>query len=93
MLNYYFDFTVYDVDGGRDLDIFDINEGILEKKQKKNPEENVLFLPNSKFSSLKLSLCFNLIRGRVEPCRRGHSSWWGNLIELLSPTTQINGLD
>uniref|UniRef100_A0A3B4G8F3 Metalloendopeptidase n=1 Tax=Pundamilia nyererei TaxID=303518 RepID=A0A3B4G8F3_9CICH len=38
MLNYYFDFTVYDVDGGRDLDIFDINEGILEKKQKKkNP--------------------------------------------------------
>lgn len=51
MLNYYFDFTVYDVDGGRDLDIFDINEGILEKKQKKKtPEENVLFffqIPNS----------------------------------------------
>lgn len=51
MLNYYFDFTVYDVDGGRDLDIFDINEGILGKKQKKKtPEENVLFffqIPNS----------------------------------------------
>lgn len=76
MLNDYFVFTVYDVDGGRDLDIFDINEGILEKKQKKKtPEENVLFFfPNSKFSSLKLSLCFNLIRGRVGPCRRGHSS-------------------
>lgn len=75
MLNYYFDFTVYDVDGGRDLDIFDINEGILEKKQKKKPRRKCsLFLPNSKFSSLKLSLCFNLIRGRVEPCRRGHSS-------------------
>lgn len=71
MLNDYFVFTVYDVDGGRDLDIFDINEGILEKKPKK---KRSLFLPNSKFSSLKLSLCFNLIRGRVEPCRRGHSS-------------------
>uniref|UniRef100_A0A3P9DFZ9 Metalloendopeptidase n=1 Tax=Maylandia zebra TaxID=106582 RepID=A0A3P9DFZ9_9CICH len=31
MLNYYFDFTVYDVDGGRDLDIFDINEEINAK--------------------------------------------------------------
>uniref|UniRef100_A0A3Q4H5R6 Metalloendopeptidase n=1 Tax=Neolamprologus brichardi TaxID=32507 RepID=A0A3Q4H5R6_NEOBR len=46
MLNDYFVFTVYDVDGGRDLDIFDINEGILEKKQKKkNPRRKCsLFL-------------------------------------------------
>lgn len=48
MLNYYFDFTVYDVDGGRDLDIFDINEGILGKKQKKKPQKK-MFSFSSKF--------------------------------------------
>lgn len=49
MLNYYFDFTVYDVDGGRDLDIFDINEGILEKKQKKKKPQKKMFSFSSKF--------------------------------------------
>lgn len=46
MLNYYFVFTDYDVDGGRDLDIFDINEGILEKENKKQKK---MFSFSSKF--------------------------------------------
>lgn len=58
-------FADYDVDGGQDLDIFDINEGMPQGGRSD-------FFSSSRQIIQVISFVLRLHRGRVESCGGGH---------------------
>lgn len=71
---FFYYLTDFDVDGGRDRDIFDINEGIKKGR--------FVFMVLTMWS-VQPNI-FILHRSRTESCRGRHCASWGELIQSFS---------